>query len=247
MLETDQSLFALPPALIASLVAASVAALGVATVARFNTATQHYLSPLSALASAIVVTAALVHVYPESLELSHEAPVFVLIGYALLLIIHLLTHRDDTGDPSHLVILAPMIGISFHSFVDGMIYGAAFSIDVFTGITAVSGLILHEFAEGIVLFLLVRAAGFSTKAAVITALLGAALTTPIGTLFSLFIIRDLDQETLGLLLAMAGGALLHVGTTNFIGHLSKASPLVIVPIYLVGMTLALLVFSAHEH
>lgn len=234
-------------ALLASLVAALVTTLGIGLVARYQNITDRYLIPLSAFAAAIVVTAALVHIYPESQELNPDAAMYVLFGYVFLLLIHVLTDRHEGDGKTSLAVLAPVLGISFHSFVDGLIYGTVFSVDVFTGIVAVSGLVLHEFAEGIILFVLVRAAGFSTSKAAIAALLGAALTTPAGALVSIYVLKDVSQSTLGLLLAMAGGALLNVSASHLAGHFMKGRPFPVIFVYLLGIALSLLVFSGHKH
>jgi zinc transporter ZupT len=43
-----------------------------------------------------------------------------------------------------------MLGIGFHSFIDGFIYAITFTVSIFTGLLAATGMVLHEFPEGII-------------------------------------------------------------------------------------------------
>jgi zinc transporter ZupT len=109
-----------------------------------------------------------------------------------------------------------MLGIGFHSLLDGVIYTVTFNVSFFTGILAAMGMILHEFPEGIVTFLLLERAGFSRRMSTLYAILAAAVSTPIGTLISYPFIRMIDQSTLGALLALSAGALVYVGASHLL-------------------------------
>jgi zinc transporter ZupT len=56
-----------------------------------------------------------------------------------------------------------MIGIGFHSFIDGLVYSITFTVSIFTGMLAAIGMVLHEFPEGIITYLLLLRGGFSEK------------------------------------------------------------------------------------
>jgi zinc transporter ZupT len=109
-----------------------------------------------------------------------------------------------------------MFGIGIHSFIDGVIFSVTFNVSVFTGILAAIGMVLHEFPEGIVTFLLLKRGGFSRKKAIVWALIAAAFSTPVGTLVSYPFIHRIDREILGLMLAFSAGALLYVGATHLL-------------------------------
>jgi zinc and cadmium transporter len=109
-----------------------------------------------------------------------------------------------------------MLGIGFHSFIDGFIYSITFKVSVFTGVLATTGMVLHEFPEGIITYLLLVRAGFSERSALLLALLAAAVTTPMGMLVSYPYIADIDTPFLGGLLAFSGGALVYVGATHLL-------------------------------
>jgi len=71
-------------------------------------------------------------------------------------------------------------GILIHSLIDGVVYTVTFSISTVVGILTGVGLVVHEFAEGVITFSMLLKGGYSTRKAGIYAFLAAALTTPIG-------------------------------------------------------------------
>ncbi|MDG4603593.1 MAG: ZIP family metal transporter [Defluviicoccus sp.] len=116
-----------------------------------------------------------------------QGPFYLLAGY---LFVHIFNRFitayvcDRPTTAQYAIGLIPMLGIGFHSFIDGMIYSVTFSVSVFTGALAAIGMVLHEFPEGIVTYVLMIRAGFSDRKPFLLAFLAAALTTPLGTLAS---------------------------------------------------------------
>ena len=85
----------------------------------------------------------------------------------------------DKDPNAHFAIgLVPMLGIGFHSFIDGVIYSVTFTVSIFTGLMTATGMVLHEFPEGIVTYLLLLRGGFSKQRSLLLAFIAAALTTP---------------------------------------------------------------------
>jgi len=109
-----------------------------------------------------------------------------------------------------------MLGIGLHSFLDGVIYSVTFNVSIFTGILAAIGMVLHEFPEGIVTFLLLERGGFEKRKSAWYAFLAAAVSTPIGTLVSYPFIEKVEASTLGVLLAFSAGALVYVGASHLL-------------------------------
>jgi zinc and cadmium transporter len=109
-----------------------------------------------------------------------------------------------------------MFGIGFHSFIDGVIYSIAFTVSIFTGVLATMGMVLHEFPEGIITYLLLLRGGFTERRALWVAFLAAAATTPLGMLISYPVIREIESRTLGMLLSLSAGALVYVGATHLL-------------------------------
>jgi len=96
------------------------------------------------------------------------------------------------------------------------IYSITFTVSIFTKILAATGMVLHEFPEGIITYLLLIRAGFKVKTSLILAFLAAALTTPLGMLVSYPYISKIDDPLLGALLAFSAGALVYVGSTHLL-------------------------------
>lgn len=74
--------------------------------------------------------------------------------------------------------IIPTLGIGFHSLIDGVIYSVTFNVSIFTGALAAIGMILHEFPEGIVSFVILERGGFPRGKSLSHAFLAAALSTP---------------------------------------------------------------------
>ncbi len=117
--------------------------------------------------------------------------------------------------------LVPMLGIGFHSFIDGFVYSIAFTVSIFTGFLATAGMVLHEFPEGIITYLLLIRGGFKEGKAMIFSFIAAALTTPLGMLVSYPFISEIDTPLLGCLLALSAGALIYVGATHLLPEAEK--------------------------
>ena len=138
-----------------------------------------------------------------------------------------------------------MIGIGLHSFIDGIIYSITFNVSIFTGALAAVGMILHEFPEGIVTFLLLQQAGFSKKKSVAWAFLAAALSTPLGTLLSYPLISRIGSQTLGLLLSISAGALVYVGATHLLPAVEKEKGKYTLLSLAAGILIAVLIVATH--
>jgi zinc transporter ZupT len=151
--------------------------------------------------------------------MNNSAPIFVLIGFMALYISNRILDKyrfENRGQGIAALGVIPMVGIGIHSLIDGVIYSVTFNVSIFTGALAAIGMVLHEFPEGIITFLLLDRAGFSRKKAIIWSLIAAAFSTPIGTLISYPFIHTIDHTILGLMLAFSAGALLYVGATHLL-------------------------------
>jgi len=162
------------------------------------------------------------HLFPESLELSEDALLFIFIGFLLfylletVLVIHsgAEIHFGEKNDPHHAKGLVIFSGLFFHSLLDGIIIGVGFEIDPKLGLIASLGVILHELPEGVTSFSLLISS-IKRKTAVKLSI-AVALATPLGALISLTFISGLSEAIVGLLLAMAGGSFLYVGASDLI-------------------------------
>jgi len=203
----------------ASLLAACVTTAGILVIRHFEFWGRRNITYFACFAAGVLISVSFLHIVPTAFEMSSLAPVYLLAGYLLM---HFLNRfltayvcdKPETAD--YAIGLVPMLGIGFHSFIDGVIYSITFTVSIFTGILAALGMILHEFPEGIVTYLLMVRGRFSKGNALICAFLAAAVTTPLGTLASYPFVSAIEAPLLGALLSLSAGALIYVGATHLL-------------------------------
>ena len=207
-------------ALIASLLAAGVTTAGIWTIRRFADWGERNTTYFMSFAAGVLISASFLHMVPRALSLNAQAPVWLLAGFfGLYLFNRFLTAFVCERDPQRREVaigVPPMLGIGLHSFVDGFIYSIAFTVSLLTGFLATVGMVLHEFPEGIVTYLLLLRGGFTERRATRWAFVAAAASTPLGMLVSWPMISVIDPYRLGALLALSAGALIYVGATHLL-------------------------------
>lgn len=206
-------------ALGASLLAALVTAIGIYTIRRYEAWGRRYSIYFICFAAGVLISVSFLHIVPKSFEMNVHAPAYLLGGYVLLHLFNRFVTAfvcERRPDAAYGIGLVPMLGIGFHSFIDGVVYSITFTVSVFTGVLAATGMVLHEFPEGIITYLLLLRGGFSEKTSLVLAFLSASLTTPLGMLVSYPYISRIDPSLLGSLLALSSGALVYVGATHLL-------------------------------
>ncbi|MGD8614469.1 MAG: ZIP family metal transporter [Gammaproteobacteria bacterium] len=211
-------------ALGASTMAAVVTAIGIYTIRHFEAWGRKYSIYFVCFAAGVLISVSFLHIIPTSLAMSANAPAYLLSGFVLLHLFNrfITAFVCERGPDSRYGIgLVPMIGIGFHSLVDGVVYSITFSVSIFTGVMAATGMVLHEFPEGIITYLLLLRGGFSEKTSLILAFLAASISTPVGMLVSYPYISQVDRALLGALLSLSAGALVYVGATHLLPQAEK--------------------------
>jgi len=207
-------------ALATSATAALVTTLGIATIRRFADWGQRNTTYFMCFAAGVLIAASFLHIVPRSFAMNAQAPAWLLAGFlGLHLFNRFITAFVCEKDPDrkeYAIGLIPMLGVGFHSFIDGVIYSIAFTVSLLTGFLATLGMVLHEFPEGIITYLLLVRGGFRERSAMWLAFLAAAVTTPLGMLVSWPLISVIDRSTLGALLSLSAGALIYVGATHLL-------------------------------
>jgi zinc transporter ZupT len=208
-----------------SSLAAIVTTAGIYTIRNFVDWGQRNITYFICFAAGILISASFLHLIPKALSMNIHAPIYLLVGFFALHMLNrfitLFVCQKDPKKEQYGIGLVPMVGIGFHSFIDGIVYSIAFSVSIFTGFIATTGMVLHEFPEGIITYLLLLKGGFSERTAMLLAFLAAAITTPLGMLISYPLIRTIDQSMLGALLAASAGALIYVGATHLLPQAEK--------------------------
>ncbi len=216
------------------LIAAGVALLALLLVQHAAGFTRRNGPVAAAFAGGLVITIAVTHLIPEALTMTSNAPWLVLLGFGFGFVVHSLigagAHEhahDHDHPPSAKTInpasaIAPVVAIAMHSALDGLIYSVTFAVNVETALIAASGLIIHEFPEALICFVLLQRAGLSNGKAAVFAFLASGATTFGAAAISAPFANFLDPETLGLLFAVVAGLLLHVGAAHLIHEAGEA-------------------------
>lgn len=207
-----------------SSLACLVTIIGIFIIRRYERWGINNIAYFMSFAAGVLISVSFIHIIPKSFDMNPSAPIYLLIGFFTLYLINRFLNAYVCQAPERInytLGLIPMLGIGFHSFLDGMIYSVAFNVSAFTGLLAAIGMVLHEFPEGIVTYLLLERSGFTKRRSTLYALLAAAFTTPLGALVSYPFISRVNNMTLGALLAVSAGALVYVGASHLLPAVEK--------------------------
>ena len=179
----------------------------------------HYVN---SFAAGLILGIAFFHLFPESLELSDNALLFIFLGFLIfyllenVMVIHSGSeiHFREKKNPQHSKGMVMFTGLFFHSLVDGIIIGVSFEINPKLGLLTSLGVISHELPEGVTTFSLLI--NFIKRKTALKLSVAVALATPLGALLSLTFIGSLSEAIIGLLLAMAGGSFLYIAASDLI-------------------------------
>lgn len=181
----------------------------------------HTLPTVVALSGGIVVAVALLEILPEAIESigeAHDAVPLVALGFIAFFLMErvlVLHHRDDPEEAqSHGKVGAlGALGLSLHSFTDGLGIGLAFSVNTETGLLVLLAVVSHAFADGLntVSFVLSQSGDRSRakrwlRIDALAPLVGAA----VGSMISV------SEQTLGYFLAVYAGFFLYMGATDLL-------------------------------
>jgi zinc transporter ZupT len=154
----------------ASFLACFVTTIGIYSISKHEEWGNKNVVYFISFAAGVLISVSFIHIIPKSFDMNENAPIFLLVGFMGLYFFNrflniFVCHERDCTNLS--VGIIPMVGIGLHSIIDGVIYSITFNVSVFTGALAAIGMVLHEFPEGIVTFLLLEQAGFSRKKAIL--------------------------------------------------------------------------------
>jgi zinc and cadmium transporter len=204
---------------VASVFACAVTTAGILVIRRYKEWTQRNTVYFICFAAGVLISVSFLHIVPTAFAMNVEAPTYLLAGYLAMLgfdrfLTAYVCDRPVTSD--YALGLLPLLGIGFHSYLDGVIYAISFSVGTLTGALVALGMVLHEFPEGVVTYALLLRSGFSERMSFVLAFAAAAVTTPLGTFTSFAFVSRISEPALGLLLALSAGTLVYVGATHLL-------------------------------
>ena len=182
----------------------------------------HSLPTVIALSGGIVVAVALFDVLPEAINLlpDDSTAIGALMGAGFLtfflfervLVLH---HRDEPADArAHGQVGSfGALGLSAHSFIDGLAVGLAFGASTSTGVLVLVAVLAHDFADGLntVSFVLNQS---QDRPQAMRWLVTDAVAPLIGATVGVLI--NVSDATLGHLLSFYAGFFLYMGATDLL-------------------------------
>lgn len=237
-------------ALLVSSSAAAVTSLGIYTIRHFESWGRRNTTYFMCFAAGVLVSASFLHIIPRSFAMNPQAGIYLLAGFLGLhffnRFITAFVCEKDPNKAEYGIGVVPALGIGFHSLIDGFVYSITFSVSIFTGFIASAGMVLHEFPEGIITYLLLVRGGFSERAALWVAFCAAAISTPLGMLISYPFISRIDASLLGALLSLSAGALVYVGATHLLPKAQQENKKYSFVALLGGVLVAILIVISKE-
>jgi zinc and cadmium transporter len=183
-----------------------------------------YLQYFLALGAGYMLAVALLEIIPESVRLAGQhAFLWVLAGFFLIhLFEHTIAPHFHFGEETHEEEFhrrnarrAVLLGLTIHSFFDGVAIAAGFLISTWLGAMIFLAVFLHKLPEGFTVASMVLTSGQSRKSAIRAAaalggatLLGVALT-------------GIFQGQLQYALPLSGGVTLYLAGTDLLPELNR--------------------------
>lgn len=210
------------------------------TLAGFSTLVGIYLVALRAkwaqknsvylisFAAGVLLSSAIAFLIPESFELSGNSvfPVLLFSFLFFYILEHtLLLHRHSEAEhygtkTTHPFGLISLIGLFFHSLIDGISIGVGFEVSQEVGILTTMAVILHELPEGVASISVLLHAGYKKEKAVHYSWV-VALATPVGAVITSLLIQGISENILGVLIALAAGSFLYVSAADLIPEIQR--------------------------
>jgi ZIP family zinc transporter/zinc and cadmium transporter len=193
-----------------------------------------FLKYFLALGAGFMLAAVFLRMVPESMKLSNDAGLLVLGGY---LLVHFFehtvaphfhfgeeVHNELMMDPA--VGVSALVGLSIHTFFDGVSIASGFLISVPLGMLIFCAVALHKVPEGFTVASIALASGRGPRGA-----LGAAFALATATLAGVLVMNRFSGA-LSIALPLSAGVTLYVAASDLIPEVNEAT----------GIRMALMVF-----
>jgi ZIP family zinc transporter len=208
---------------------------------------QKYLLFIMAFSAGLLIGVAFLDLIPEIVEIAHDTgadvrPLMVMLigGFVGIFLLEKLTiihseKQHDAPGHHHNVGLAGALGLTFHSFLDGLAIGVGFQAGTKVGIVVLLAVVAHDFADGLntVTFML---ASRNSKLRTATLLALDALAPIAGAALAMFI--EIDPVILAFQLSFFAGFLLYLGASDLLPHVHERPRFALLASTLFGLVTA---------
>jgi ZIP family zinc transporter/zinc and cadmium transporter len=196
-----------------------------------------------ALGSGFMLGTVFLEMFPESIALTKNAPMLVLLGY---LIVHIFehtfashlhfgeeTHHDELINP--VVGISALVGMLVHTFFDGVAIGAGFMVSESVGVLIFLAVLLHKIPDGFTISSIAITAGRSAGSA-----LAASTSLGVSTILGVLAVH-LIGGSVTYALPISTGATLYVAATYLMPEVNRDKGVKMAFVVFAGMGLFLVV------
>ncbi|MEX0920359.1 MAG: ZIP family metal transporter [Candidatus Pacearchaeota archaeon] len=244
--------------LVSVLAVSFISFIGIFTLSIKYDKLKKWLIYLVSFAAGALLGGAFLHLLPELIEehgFNLNVSYMILGGIVLFFILEKVIHwhhhhmavGEEHVEPFSIMIL---FGDGLHNFVDGMIIGAAYLINIPVGIAATLAVVLHEIPQEIGDFGILLHGGFSKLKALMFNFL-SALTAFLGLIFAL-VMESYIENIEFFIVPFAIGGFLYIAGSDLIPEMNKhpklKSSLLQLAAFLIGILImaALLMFEGNH-
>ena len=191
---------------------------GVYLVRHFEKWTKRNAIFLISFAIGVLLASAFFHLLPEASELTDNWFYWALGAIIFFYIIEhfIIIHscREEKCEV-HTLGITSLLGIAFHSLIDGVIIGVSFGVSFTLGILVALAVIFHETVEGIFTYTLLIHDKISSRKVLFYSWI-VALATPAGAIGMFLFLPKIPSSSLGYLLAIAAGTFIYISASDLV-------------------------------
>lgn len=173
----------------------------------------------------VLLSAALLHLFPEAAEsLREKAGLPILIGFLLLYLLEkfMMTHPCPSGECQiHRLDAGALIGLSIHSLTTGLALGSGIKIPQL-GIVVFLAIFLHKIPETLSLTALLLKEHWKTKN-ILWIILAFSLLVPIGALIVFMFSAVININLLNYLIAFSAGIFLYIAVDDLMPEVHRGT------------------------
>ncbi len=189
----------------------------------------HIQEYLLALSAGFLLALVFFELIPESIaSIGTSAPLYILLGFSFLHFFeHTIVGHFHFGEEIHhheivkpFAGISAVLGLAIHAFFDGLSISSAMLFNENIGILVFIAILLHKFPEGLTVASITLASNRSTQYAIASAV-GLALATLVGIL-AVFMFTNINANFIGITFAFSAGTATYVGASDLIPEINHS-------------------------
>jgi len=211
-------------ALSASIIVSLISFIGAISLLLKENLLNKILLLLISFSAGALIGGAFLHLIPEAAEKSvhGEVYLFVIVGFIFFFILEKYLHWRHCHKGKcdiHTFTYLNLVGDGVHNFIDGLIIGSSFVVNVNFGFVTSFAIIMHEIPQEIGDFGVLVYGGLNKNKALFYNFL-SALTAVLGTVIG-YVLANTSDAFLKLLMPVAAGGFIYIASCDLIPELHK--------------------------